>query len=246
MTTTQPTTAATRRDRRPTAARDIIVTAREQVSEHMTRLTLGGDDLVATVHDAPGAWVKLFVEEPDGFGEHGRAYTIRGFDPIRDEITIDVFLHGTGTMPRWARESRIGTRARIGGPRASGAPSSAAATVALFGDETALPAIAAILEREHSGRRVSAAIELADDRDRQDITVPRGAAVTWLTRGRGESPGAQLLAAAERTVFTPTTGVWFAGEAASAHWFRHRLRSLDVAELHVQGYWRSGVGDYRE
>ncbi|MBP6684378.1 MAG: siderophore-interacting protein [Leucobacter sp.] len=235
-----------RGDRRPIISRDVVVTSREQVTEHMLRLTLGGSDLIAAVHDTPGAWVKLFVDEPDGFGEHGRAYTVRGFDPVRDEISIDFFLHGVGTMPRWASECAIGARARIGGPRPSGAPSPAAATLALFGDETSLPAIAAILEREHSHRTIKAFIEVADERDHQELEAPDSATTTWLPRRRGEAPGSQLLAAAERTEFTEDTGVWFAGEASSAHWFRRKLRALTVAELHVQGYWRSGVGDYRE
>lgn len=244
MHTTQ--TAQARTDRRPLASRDVVVTERERVTEHMLRLTLGGNDLVAIVHDSPGAWIKLFIDEPDGFGEHGRAYTVRGFDPVRDEITIDVFLHGGGTVPRWAQECGIGSPARIGGPRPSGAPGGAATAIALFGDETSLPAIAAILEREHSHRPAQAFIEVSDARDRQELDAPGGAAVTWLPRARGEAPGAQLLAAAGRTTFTQDMGVWFAGEAASAHWFRRRLRAETVAELHVQGYWRSGVGDYRE
>ena len=235
-----------RGDRRPAVSRDVVVTSRTTISEHMLRLTLGGTDLIAAVHDSPGAWVKLFVDEPDGFGEHGRAYTVRGFDPVRDEISIDIFLHGLGTMPRWASECAIGTRARIGGPRPSGAPSRAAKRMVLFGDETSLPAIAAILEREHSHRPVAAFIEVADERDRQELEAPGSATTTWFTRRRGEAPGSQLLAAATQTEFTADTGVWFAGEAASAHWFRRKLRPLTLAELHVQGYWRSGVGDYRE
>ncbi|KAM9861656.1 siderophore-interacting protein [Leucobacter sp. BZR 635] len=226
--------------------RDVVVTGREHVSEHMLRLTLGGSDLIATVHDTPGAWVKLFIDEPDGFGEHGRAYTVRGFNPLSDEITIDVFLHGLGTMPRWATACTLGSRARIAGPRPSGAPSGPIKTLQLFGDETSLPAISAILEREHSGRAVEAFVELADERDRQDLATPDGTAITWLARRRGEAPGRQLLQAAEQATFTPDSGVWFAGEASSAHWFRTQLRQQPVAQLHVQGYWRSGVGDYRE
>ncbi|GAA1324254.1 siderophore-interacting protein [Leucobacter albus] len=235
-----------RTDRRPSTARDVIVVAREYVSENMIRLTLAGHDLIATVHDSPGSWVKLFVDEPDGFGEHGRAYTVRGFDPVADEITLDIFLHGAGTIPTWATRCSIGARARVAGPRASGAPSRATQSLALFGDETSLPAIAAILEREHSGRRAHAYIEVADERDEQDLSLPDNASTTWLTRRRGEQPGAQLLAAAKRTAFSDSMGVWFAGEAAAAHWFRHALPASRVAELHVRGYWRSGVGDYRE
>lgn len=234
--------------KRPTAARDVFVTAHETVSEHMIRLTLAGHDLAAVVHDSPGSWVKLFVAEPDGFGEHGRAYTVRGFDPLADTITIDIFVHGDGTIPEWASHCTLGSRARVAGPRASGAPSSDVGALILYGDETSLPAIAAMLEREHSHRPVSAYIELGDERDRQDFDLPRTtqATTTWLTRGRGEKPGARLLAAAERTTFSPSDGVWFAGEAASAHWFRHHMRGATVAELHIKGYWRSGVGDYRE
>ncbi|MGO2140025.1 MAG: siderophore-interacting protein [Leucobacter sp.] len=246
MHTPPPTTERT--TRRANTTRDVVVTSREHVSEHMIRLTLAGHGLLAVVHETPGSWVKLFINEPDGFGEHGRAYTVRGFDPVADEIIIDVFLHGAGTVPEWAERCAIGSRARVGGPRPSGWPSRGTESLFLFGDETSLPAIAAMLEREHSHRNVSAFIELGDDRDRQDFELPRtsAAVTTWLTRGRGEKPGSQLLAAANDARFTPESGVWFAGEAASAHWFRHRLRDRGVAELHVKGYWRSGVGDYRE
>ena len=247
MTTPRSATAATRRDRRPTVTRDIVVTAREQLSPRMLRLTLGGDDLVATVHDTPGAWIKLFIDEPDGFGEHGRAYTVRSFDPMRDEITIDVFRHGAGTVARWAHESRIGTRARIGGPRASGAPTSAA---------TALDALR---------RRDRAPGDRRDPRTRALGPHHRGHHRAWRRQGpprhraparRGDHlahprqrrtprhPAARRRRARRRSPEPPACGL--PGEAASAHWFRHRLQALDIAQLHVQGYWRSGVGDYRE
>ena len=244
MTITQP--RAARGDRRPTVSRDVIVTAREQLTDRMLRLTLGGTDLLAAVHDAPGAWVKLFITEDDGFDEHGRAYTVRGFDPVSDEISLDVFLHDGGAIPRWAREVRIGDTARIGGPRQSRAPGSGSASLMLFGDETALPAISAILEREHAGRPAHAVIETGDDRDRQDLELPSTASVTWLHREHRSQPGAALVDAAARMRFAPDAGVWFAAEAAAAHHFRKLVSPADVAELHVHGYWRRGVGDYRE
>lgn len=241
---------AARPARRPTTSREVVVTAREQITEHMLRLTLGGDDdLAPVVHGTPGSWVKLFVPDPGDpsrAGEHGRAYTVRGFNPISNEIDIDVFLHDGGTMPRWAESCAVGETARVGGPRPSGAPGRDAASMLLFGDETSMPAIAAILERERGHRPIHAWIELADDADRQEITLSRGAGITWLRREAGAAPGSALVHSATRLRFEPDAGVWFAAEAGAAQRFRGLVRGLGVADLHVQGYWRAGVGDYRE
>jgi NADPH-dependent ferric siderophore reductase len=238
--------ARERPGRRAVVSRDVVVTAREFVSERMLRLTLGGDDLAPVVHPSPGSWVKLFVPDPDGSGEHGRAYTIRGHDPVRNEIEIDVVLHDGGIMPRWARGSRIGEPARVGGPRASGAPSAAASSVLLLGDETSLPAIAAILEREYADRPLLALIEVGDLGDRQELRTPSRAEVRWLHRRTGSAPGSLLVDAGSRVEIDPGAAVWFAAEASSAQVFRRMLRGVEVAEFHVQGYWRQGVRDYRE
>ena len=243
-----PGARAARQPRRPAVARDVVVTAREQLTEHMLRLHLGGDDLTLAVHDSPGSWVKLFAPLGDG-SEHGRAYTVRGFDPLRDEITIDVFLHAGGTMPHWASECRIGSGARIAGPRASGVADHRAEALALFADETALPAVAAILEREsHSrhGRPVRAAIELGDARDRQELEAPAHAELVWLVRAPDEAPGTRLAAAAHLMDLLPGTAAWFAAEASAAKEARRALRAREVSALHAQGYWRAGVGDYRD
>lgn len=241
-----PPTAAARSGRSVTVSRDVVVTAREHVSERMLRLTLGGDDLAPAVHDSPGSWVKLFVPTAGGRGEHGRAYTVRGFDPIRDEIDVDVFLHNDGIMPRWAEACRIGDPARIGGPRPSGAPTRTAASLLLLGDETSLPAISAILEREHGDRPIQAFIETGSRADRQDLHVHTHTTLTWLHRTRADAPGSLLTSTASRIRFDPDTAVWFAAESASAQQTRRMTRERATAGLHVQGYWRSGVGDYRE
>lgn len=228
--------------------RDVVVTAREHLTEHMLRLHLSGDDLTPTVHDDPGAWVKLFAPQPDG-SEHGRAYTVRGHDPFRDEITVDVFLHPGGTMPRWASECRVGSPARIAGPRGGGADDRHADALALFADETALPALAAILERENHvrhGRPVRAVIEVGDERDRQELAAPKHAEIVWLIRESGEAPGTRLAAATHLINIHPGSAAWFAAEASAAREARRALRERELASLHVQGYWRAGVGDYRD
>lgn len=237
------------RNRRFSRTRDVVVTAREHITEHMLRVTLGGTNLTPVVHDSPGAWVKLFVPHPSGEGEHSRAYTIRSHDPFRDEISIDVFLHVGGVMSDWARSCHVGEPARVGGPRSSGAPNRAATELALFGDETALPAISAILERElhqRHGRPVRAAIELSDPRDEQELRAPQHAGITWLHRGHADAPGALLAEELLRFPVSTGTGVWFSAEAHAVQSARRRLRERDLEHLHFQGYWRDGVSDYRE
>lgn len=238
--------APTRRQaRRQIASRDVVVTAREYVTDHMLRITFAGEDLHAVVHGTAGSWVKLFITTPAG-EEHGRAYTVRGFNPFTNEIEIDFFIHQGGRMPQWAASCQLGERARVGGPRRGGAPAGDIAALTLFGDETSLPAIQAIAERAHDGQAVSAFIELGDDADRQHTTRRGNVAITWLSRDAGTPPGSELLRVAATQQFASDSAVWFAAEARAAQLFRQILADHSPATAHVQGYWRSGVGDYRE
>ena len=234
-----------RQPRRQTVSREVIVTAREYITEHMLRITFAGEDLHAVVHGSAGSWVKLFITSPTG-DEHGRAYTVRGFNPFTNEIDIDFFIHQGGRMPAWAATCQIGERARVGGPRRGGAPTADVAALTLFGDETSLPAIQAITERAHADQVVTAFIELGDDADRQHTEHPNHVTVTWLTREAETAPGTALLRIAAAQTFAQDTAVWFAAEARSAQLFRRILAHHSPATAHIQGYWRNGVGDYRE
>jgi NADPH-dependent ferric siderophore reductase len=69
------------------------------------------------------------------------------------------------------------------------APPATATCLLLAGDETAVPAVGAILESLVPGRRAVAVLEVPDAADAQNLALPEGVTVHWLFRGersRGE------------------------------------------------------------
>lgn len=133
---------------------------------------------------------------------HIRTYTVRRIDPARGELTIDLVRHGT-TAPsaRWLADVRVGSPLWIYGPErhtpadfgVEWAPG-AAERVLLAGDETALPAIASILESGtiRPNVRICVVIEVGDRRDVEPLCTPRGADVHICVRTERQQPGAAM------------------------------------------------------
>lgn len=120
---------------------DTVVKQVEDITPYMRRLTLHGLDLREFSSDRPGQWVKLFFDHT----ETGRAYTIRHWRPEQCELVIDFVRHGTGLAGRWVEAAQEGAPVRLAGPR-SNFRYKPDRKLFLFGDETALPAISAIVE----------------------------------------------------------------------------------------------------
>lgn len=86
-----------------------------------------------------------------------RTYTIRRLRAERQEVDVDFVLHGeTGPASRWATRAKPGDRVQISGPNRQARdigggfewkPPRAPRQVLLMADETALPALAGILEQ---------------------------------------------------------------------------------------------------
>ncbi|MET4096302.1 hypothetical protein ABIB51_003250 [Arthrobacter sp. UYCu712] len=137
-----------------------------------------------------------------------RSYTVRALRTTDQgrELDVDFVLHPAETGRSapgsdWARTATPGTPALIIGPdcriistatpwNATGirwAPQGSR-NVLLAGDETAVPAISAILEALPAGVGGSAYLEVPDAGDVQDIRTRSNVRVTWLPRNaaRGE------------------------------------------------------------
>jgi len=209
-----------------------------------------------------------------------RTYTVRAVRRHLAEVDVDVVLHGdAGPASRWANRVRPGDEVALLGPDAGFPgehggvefrPHPDVTTVLLAGDETAVPAIASIVERLKPDQAGEALLEVPRAEDVLDIAAPSGFAVTWLPRGSGRH-GTQLLpavrAAADRLLPAPTVDqalpdvdvdteilwevpdpsgssyAWLAGEAAMIRDLRRYLvgeRGLDRASVAFMGYWRRG------
>ncbi|WP_237493562.1 siderophore-interacting protein [Modestobacter sp. L9-4] len=250
--------------RRPRVARVGEVLRTSRVTPHMVRVVLGGpglagfpageftDHYVKLLFPPPGATYgvpfdveQLRAELPADQWPVTRTYTVRAWDAVAGELTIDFVHHGdTGLAGPWAAAAQPGDLVQFFGPGGAYAPSPDADWHLLAGDESALPAIGAALTRLPAGAPALVVVEVADRAEEQpDLDVPAGVDVVWVHRG--PAPVGESLVAAVRAAALPSgTGhVFVHGEAGLVRELRLHLRAergLDPAFTSISGYWRQG------
>jgi len=124
-----------------------------------------------------------------------RTYTIRALRPEALEVDVDFVLHGVnGPASAWATAARVGDPLQMLAPNQAHAgdpggyewkPPQGARNVLLAGDETALPAIAGILEQladEQPDLAVEAFIEVPLEADCVALHHSPATRVHWLPR----------------------------------------------------------------
>ncbi|MGH7090684.1 MAG: siderophore-interacting protein [Stellaceae bacterium] len=218
----------------------LVVTDSARVSPRMLRLGLTAQSLNGF---EPKPAQEIVLQIPQAAGEPARRhYTIRRFDRAHQRIEVDFLLHGHGTPgERWALEAKPGASIDIRGPRGRIALSPAAEWQLFSGDETAMPAILALLEALPPGAKAKAFIEIGSDAERM-LPAANSAAVTWLTRGGAPAAPNTILADAV-AAFTLPAGRGHAiilGETSGVRAIRHALlaRGLTREQIYSEGYWR--------
>jgi iron complex transport system ATP-binding protein len=168
----------------------------------------GRDQRIKFLLPAPcGGWEYLDRQNPDWFTSWRalpeerrnplRTYTVRAVRQGMREVDVDIVLHGdTGPASRWANGARPGTPLVIMGPDArydagphgglEFAPPSHSHALLLAGDETAVPAIAAICESLPADALGEVYLEVPHPEDRWTLVAPAGVRVTWLAREERE------------------------------------------------------------
>ena len=141
-------------------------------------------------------WWAAYLAVPEEERGSMRTYSIRELreTDTGTEVVVDFVLHLepglTGPASLWASAASVGDEVFLVGPRRGStdragieyAPGDAA-TVLLAGDETAVPAIARILEDAPRDLRGIAFIEVPEAADELAIDAPGGVDVRWLVRG---------------------------------------------------------------
>ncbi|MFB7844269.1 siderophore-interacting protein [Microbacterium sp. NPDC056052] len=136
-------------------------------------------------------WYRRWRELPDETRNPIRTYTIRAVRPESREIDVDFVLHGTeGPASAWASAAGPGAPLVVIGPDARADETGGlewnpgdAGSVLIAGDETAVPAICAIVESLPAHVTGSVYIEVPTEADALPLTAPEGVAVRWLARG---------------------------------------------------------------
>lgn len=196
-----------------------------------TPLTLPGDDGTENIRAAVAAI-------PEDLRPDLRWYTLRAHRPESAEIDIDFVVHGDeGPGTRFARRAEAGSVLGVRECTALYAPLPGARTRVIAGDESAIPAIARILETTDAGSS-HVFIEIGDAAERQDLPGD----VHWVMR-EGQRPGIRLEEAV-RTADLPAEidYAWVCGERLGVQEIRRHLvdRGVDKDRITFSGYWRLG------
>ncbi|MFJ8981915.1 siderophore-interacting protein [Streptomyces sp. NPDC102282] len=257
---------AERPQRQAPKAQGAQVLRTEQITPYMVRVVLGGEGLDGfTLAGYTDHYIKLCFapegadyahpfdmaaireEYPRELWPTTRTYTVRSWDADARELAVDFVVHGDeGLAGPWAARALPGDQVTFLGPGGGYAPEASADWHLLVGDESALPAIAASLERMPEGARVHAFVEVPDASEEQKLVAPEGVSVTWLHRG--DRPVGEALVAAVGGLDFPEGEVqaFVHGEAGFVKEIRRHLRverGIPLKQLSISGYWRLGQND---
>ena len=251
--------------RRRSPPRPVIVVDVRQLSPRTVRVKFGGEQLIGFEPKGPAEHLRVFFPDPTSgkltlpvLGPEGysfpedierppsRTFTPRTWNPETTELEIDFVLHGEGIASEWAANVKPGDQAVISGrPQGTYLLDHDADWYILAGDETALPAIATIIETLPASIPAQVYIEVRDNAEEQELLNLPLVQVFWLHRKSNKtSPGQMLLSALHHISVPKGNGyVWIGCEAsvvrAAKRFFIEDLR-LDETTIHAQGYWQRG------
>ncbi len=207
-----------------------------------------------------GSWHARLRALPAAERSPFRTYTVRRIRPDDRELDIDFVIHGAshdadghdeplGPAAAWLAQVGIGDPVIVIGPDARSIHSAVgidwhpgdAREVLLAGDETAAPAICAILEALPAHVSARAFIEVPDRGD--VLPVDRNAdTITWLPRGRATTgselePAVRAWVAAHAGLVAPAIAAPAHAAAASA--------DLEDVDVDVDLLWESPQDEHR-
>jgi len=216
----------------------------------------GGELRLPTTAEWYAEWCATPVEERFVM----RTYTIRALRSELAEVDVEFVLHGVeGPASAWVSEATPGETLGLLLPFAvdttstkgllqSGVdyvPPATSAHRILIADETALPALAGILEQLPADVRATVFVEVPDIRDIRPLPTPGHADVTWVPHTGDPADGPSTVLEALKAADLPydIDYAWVAGESAMIKAARRHLVNavgLPKASISFQGYWKRG------
>lgn len=236
-----------------------------RLSPRMLRIVLGGDGLDGYENtEFTDQYVNaLFIPEgapysapfdldearacPPEHRPRGRRYTVRSWDPVDRLVAIDFVVHGdVGLAGRWAHNAQLGDVLQFVGPSGGYAPDQRADWYLMVGDESALPAIAASLERVRPGAPALAVL-VVDDADHEiELDCPGVLEVHWVHRRTTPGDDAVVREVARLQFPDGRPDVFVHGEAGETRAVRKHLfgaRGLAREGTSISPYWRRQYTD---
>ena len=256
------TESESRPPRRRKPPRPVEVTSVSRIAPRLVSVLVTGEALEGFAIVAPTAHVKVFLP-PEGSGElvlpeqtpdgpvYGgdvpppvvRTYTPRRFDAATRTLELQFVLHGAGPASEWAERAAPGDKIAVAGPGGRFVLDETVPHWWIAGDESAIPAVATLLEALPASATADVHLEVADADDEIAFDAAAKATVTWHHRRSADAFGVELEEAARAAELPEGARVWVACEASAMRGIRRyftRDRGLPVTSLVTRGYWRSG------
>ncbi|UGT54861.1 siderophore-interacting protein [Nocardia asteroides] len=192
------------------------------------------------------SWYQRYLAMPDEVRPPMRTYTVRAQRPELGELDIDFALHPdhAGPASDWASTAAPGDEiGLLCPPHALYCPPPDPGWQLLVGDETAIPAIGAIVERLATGAVLRAYIEVAGPDDEQRFETRGDVRIDWVHRGARPHGAAVVDAVCAATLPGGAPYAWISGEANLVKLVRRELvreRGVDKRAITFTGYWRQG------
>ncbi|MFJ8825240.1 siderophore-interacting protein [Streptomyces sp. NPDC102467] len=192
------------------------------------------------------AWMAQVLLLPKSRRPRVRNYTVRRVRAELGELDIEFALHGDTPAGAWAMGASPGDPAGIFDMGLTYLPPPDTVGQLLVADESAVPAVLAILEDAPDSLVAEVFLEVPETADiRKDVVAPEGVRVHWLARdGSADLPGRLALDAVKDAALPQGRSyTWIAGESGLATGVRRHLvrdRGVPKADVAFYGYWRHG------
>jgi len=232
----------------------------EPITPRMVRVVLGGPELADFDSTGSDQRIKLCLPRPGQPTPLGRdraevfalpreqqpkqrTYTVRWFDAQTRELAIDFVVHRhEAPGSSWVSAVQPGDQVVAVGPSPSYRPDPEADPLVLAGDETALPAMLAIVEELPAGARARVFAEVADAAEEQPVRTAADVSWTWLHRDGVPAGRSELLAEAIRSAdLGPRPDVWVGAEYSAVQAIRDHCQEqlgLGRRRVYALAYWR--------
>ena len=224
------------------------VMAKKRLSKNMMRITLEGEGLAHFPDGFDGGYVKIMIPRYQG-DTVTRSFTIRSFDPINKQLTLDMVSHGdTSPAAHWMNHVSVGDRVSIKGPGACKRLNLKADWFLLAGDMTALPAISVNLELLPDNAKGFAVLEIMSEEDRIELNAPKGMQLIWVINPTPTKTNSSLSDAVMAVPWMKNqASIWVAGEFNTSRVLRQHLlheHQVDRNFIYISCYWK--IGDTNE
>ena len=150
-----------------------------KLTPRLVSVLVRGDALDGFRIEAPTGHVKVFLLADGQDDPAVRTYTPVRFDEASKTLELQFVLHGAGPASEWAERAAPGDTLAVAGPGGRFTLDETAAHWWLAADESAIPAVATLLEALPATATADVHIEVADADDEIAFDSPAKTTVSW-------------------------------------------------------------------